>query len=85
MLADLVDHARSQIERLSQGVDDMAPCALLDRLAAIQDHLCANSYSSDRLYEAMLMMRDIATPLASLVVAIAGSHRDAGPGPNGPP
>jgi hypothetical protein len=84
-LTDLVAHARSEIERISRGLDDTTPRVLLDRLTDIESYLAANPYSQDRLYEAMLMMRDICAPLSSLVTAIAAGRRDPSPGPNGPP
>ena len=84
-LADVVGHARSRIEHLARGMDDATPRLLLDRLTEIEDHLAANPYSHERLYEAMLMMRDIFAPLSSLVTAIAAAQREATPRPNGPP
>jgi len=84
-LADIVGHARSQIERISCGLDDGAPRLLLDRLTEIEGHLSNNPYSPERLQEAMLMMRDICAPLSSLVTAIAAGQRDMAPGPSGPP
>ena len=84
-LAGIVGQARTRIEHLSHEIDDAAARRLLDRLTEIEDHLAANPYSHERLYEAMLMMRDIFTPLYSLVTAIAAGRRDPSPGPNGPP
>jgi hypothetical protein len=84
-LADVVVHARSTIEHLARGMDGTAPRVLLDRMTEIEDHLAANPYSHERLYEAMLMMREIFGPLSTLVTAIAAAQRDVAPGPNGPP
>jgi hypothetical protein len=84
-LADIVGHARSEIERLSRGLGESAPRVLVDRLSAIESHLSANPYSHECLYEAMLMMRELTAPLTSLVTAIAAGRHDAARSPNGPP
>ena len=84
-LAGIVGQARTRIEHLSHEIDDAAARRLLDRLTEIEDHLADNPYSHERLYEAMLMMRDIFTPLSALVAAIAEAQGDAAPGLHGPP
>jgi hypothetical protein len=85
VLADIVGHARSRVEHLSGDMDHATPRLLLERLTEIETYLAANPYSHEGLYDAMLMLRDVFTPLSSLVTAIAAGQRERAPGPCGPP